>query len=83
MLRFVGLESTLFPGIEGALPKPALGVSAAHVAESLWYHMRGFGSVSDKWPRADQIMKTYTSEAAPAFRPPPTPLELPLATVPA
>ena len=66
--------------MRAALPKPTHGVAPTLVAEALWYHMRGFGTASDRWPKADQIAKTFTSEAAPAFRPPPIPMELPLLT---
>jgi hypothetical protein len=78
MNNFRGLEGTFLTGTFAAMPKPSQGLVPSHVADALWYHMRGFGTSSDKWPRADQIAKQFTSEAATAFRPPPTPLELPL-----
>jgi hypothetical protein len=81
--EFQGLENVMIHGTFAAMPKPSHGLEASHVTQSLWYHMRGFGSNSDKWPKADNIAKMYTSESVPAFRPPKTPVELPLPTKPA
>jgi hypothetical protein len=68
--------------MKAAMPKPSFGLPASPMTEALWFHMRGFGTASDKWPKADQISKAYTSDAAPAFRPPKPPIELPLETKP-
>jgi hypothetical protein len=78
MENFLGLEGTLLQGMFTALPKPSHGIVANNLTEAVWFHMRGFGTDSDKWPKADQISKAYTAESAPAFRPPPPPLELPM-----
>ena len=40
--------------------------------------MRGFGTGSDHWPKSDKIQANYTSQNAPAFRPPKPPVQLPL-----
>ena len=62
------------------MPKPSLGIVPSQLTNALWYHMRGFSTGADRWPKADQIGKTFTAETAPAFRPPRTPVELPLST---
>jgi hypothetical protein len=78
--HFEGLESSMLLGMFQAMPKPSLGIIPSPLTNALWFHMRGFSTGADRWPKADQIGKTYTAETAPAFRPPKTPAELPLST---
>lgn len=66
-----GMESSLNTGIAQALPKPARGITPSNQTNIIWFHMRGLSTSTDRIPKADQLLKNFTTPNAPAFRPPP------------
>jgi hypothetical protein len=55
------------------------GMCPSMGASNIWWHMKGYGAGGENWPQSDKIEANYTSHAAAAFRPPKTPVQLPLA----
>ena len=61
---FAGMEEAMIPGIVPVFPKPVSGLTPSAGCSSIWWHMRGFGSGADRWPKSDKIESNYTSTNA-------------------